>query len=140
MRRASHEHTPSVGTTLSTPSAQFVKNVSPSVRDSRSARSAPHSAASTEVLLLPNGTFVSERGDDDSGTQRRQQLAIAIRQRIESRLAGRIRNLAVRIVDRTIFLEGECFTYYTKQLAQHAALGILDDEQLENSIVVVVPR
>jgi len=36
-------------------------------------------------------------------------------------------------------LEGECSTYYSKQLAQHAALGVLEDEPLENTIVVVVP-
>jgi hypothetical protein len=63
-------------------------------------------------------------------------LAIAIRQRIETRLAGRIRDLSVRVKDDTIVLEGRCATYYTKQLAQHAALGVIEFEQLENAIVV----
>jgi hypothetical protein len=31
-------------------------------------------------------------------------------------------------------------TYYTKQIAQHAALGVLEDEHLENAIVVAVGR
>jgi hypothetical protein len=44
----------------------------------------------------------------------------------------------VRVLGNTIVLEGKCATYYTKQLAQHAALGVLDDEQLENAIVVGV--
>jgi hypothetical protein len=35
-----------------------------------------------------------------------------------------------------VYLEGRCATYYTKQLAQHAAMGIIEDEHLENLIVV----
>jgi hypothetical protein len=46
--------------------------------------------------------------------------------------------LAIRICGDTIVLEGSCATFYTKQLAQHAALAVLDDEQLENSIVVTM--
>jgi hypothetical protein len=91
----------------------------------------------TEVVLGPAGTFSHTHpisGDRDSG--RRQQLAIAIRQRIETRLVGRVRDLVVRIKGDTIVLEGSCATYYTKQLAQHAALGVLEDEHLENLIVV----
>ena len=38
----------------------------------------------------------------------------------------------------TIVLEGRCSTFYTKQLAQHAALGVLDEEQLENAIIVTM--
>jgi hypothetical protein len=94
-----------------------------------------------EVLLSPAGTFAGgvstkrDRRDD-----RRRELAIAIRQRIESRLQGRVRRLVVRILGNRVVLEGECSTYYTKQLAQHTALGVLENEQLENEIVVCVPR
>ena len=63
-----------------------------------------------------------------------------IRRRIESRLPGRVRQLKVRATGTRIVLEGQCSTYYTKQLAQHAALGILEDEQLTNAIEVRVPR
>jgi hypothetical protein len=91
----------------------------------------------TEVILGPAGTFThSHFNATDQRNERRQQLAIAIRQRIETRLVGRVRDLAVRIKGDTIVLEGSCATYYTKQLAQHAALGVLEDEQLENAIVV----
>lgn len=103
-------------------------------------RADAETAAATEVLLLPGGTFVRSGAAADHAVQRNQQLAIAIRQRIETRLIGRIRNLAVRILGKTVVLEGECSTYYTKQLAQHAALGVLEDEQLENAISVAVPR
>jgi hypothetical protein len=94
-----------------------------------------------EVLLSPAGTFTAAAATQSHDrTERNRQLAIAIRQRIESRLPGRVRELSVRILERTVVLEGQCATYYTKQLAQHAALGILEDEQLENDIEVSVPR
>jgi hypothetical protein len=67
---------------------------------------------------------------------RQQALECAIRQRIETRLAGRVRNLGVSVRAGLVVLEGECNTFYTKQLAQHAAMGILEDEHLENAIVV----
>ena len=67
-----------------------------------------------------------------------QSLELAIRQRIEQRLNGRVRKLSVRAYGDVVILEGECATFYTKQLAQHTAMGILEDEHLENSIVVSV--
>src|SRR3954470_2588595 len=63
---------------------------------------------------------------------RHRALEIVIQQRIESRLSGRVRNLRVRALDQIVILEGECATYYSKQLAQHAAMAILEDEHLEN--------
>jgi hypothetical protein len=93
-----------------------------------------------EVVLSPAGTFAgSVPLKPDTRQDRRRDLAIAIRQRIESRLHGRVRNLAVRIQGDTVVLEGECSTYYTKQIAQHAALGVLEHEHLENTIAVCVP-
>ncbi len=76
--------------------------------------------------------------ESDDHDERHRALEIAIYQRIESRLLGRVRDLLVRAFDGVVILEGECATYYTKQLAQHAAMGILEDEQLENEIVVRV--
>jgi hypothetical protein len=98
-------------------------------------------SAETQVLLSPAGTFIGGGlAGIDYRADRLRQLAIAIRQRIESRLGGRVRDLAVRIAGDKVVLEGECSTYYTKQLAQHAALGVLEDEQLDNAIVVEVRR
>jgi hypothetical protein len=91
----------------------------------------------TDVVLSSAGTFVHpSAASNDLKAEHRRQLAIAIRQRIESRLVGRIRQLAVRFVGNTVVLEGSCATYYSKQLAQHAALGVLETEQLQNAIVV----
>src|SRR3990172_2353112 len=86
-----------------------------------------------EVLLCPASTFADGISiKSDVRGERRRDLAIAIRQRIESRLHGRVRNLVVRLLGNTVLLEGQCSTYYTKQLAQHTALGVLENEHLEN--------
>jgi hypothetical protein len=155
MRRASRQRTARAHTTSSTPSAQSSLspaslphcpsplNSAPAIRDYGIESQATADPPATEVILSPSGTFITEQAGDpetDERAIRHRQLAIAIRQRIESRLAGRVRELSVRIKGNTIILDGKCSTYYTKQLAQHAALGALEDEQLENAIVVEVPR
>jgi hypothetical protein len=89
-------------------------------------------------MLAATGPNVTAKGLEPSSEQLR--LAKVIQQRIEARLPGRVRNLAVRIGADFVVLEGECSTYYTKQLAQHAALGVLEDEHLENAIVVTIGR
>jgi osmotically-inducible protein OsmY len=101
---------------------------------------APTAETPIDVELLPSvQAMVRIRSADaDDRDARHQTLETAIRQRIESRLLGRVRNLLVRVFDGAVVLEGECATYYTKQLAQHTAMGILDDQHLENSIVVRV--
>ncbi len=69
-----------------------------------------------------------------------QALEHRIRDRIQKRLGSRIRDLSVDVSDKTIVLQGRCSTYYSKQLAQHAALGVIEDEQLENAIEVAIGR
>lgn len=153
MRRASRQRTALVHTTSSTPSAQSsiapaphgpsLANGATATRDYGSESPSAVDPPATEVRLSPAGTFVTDEAgttEPDGRAERHRQLAIAIRQRIESRLVGRVRELTVRIKGNTIVLEGKCSTYYTKQLAQHAALGVLEDEQLENAIAVEVRR
>jgi hypothetical protein len=94
-------------------------------------------SADTHVVLSPEVTLVAVGpAAPHCSPDRQRQLVIAIRQRIESRLGGRVRDLVVRFDGETVVLEGQCATYYTKQLAQHAALAVLEHEQLENAIVV----
>jgi hypothetical protein len=152
MRRASRERTAFVRTTSTTPTAQSplapIPHGPPHVNGATAngnyeSRPAPIDPPATEVRLSPAGTFVTGEvaaTEPDARAERHRQLAIAIRQRIESRLVGRIRELSVRIKGDTVVLEGKCSTYYSKQLAQHAALGALEDEHLENAISVEVPR
>jgi hypothetical protein len=96
-------------------------------------------AAETEVILAPTEFAASSHPNlADRRAERHRHLAVAIRQRIESRLGGRVHDLVIRIKGNTIVLEGRCATYHTKQLAQHAALGVLEHEQLDNAIVVTM--
>jgi hypothetical protein len=95
-------------------------------------------AAETEVILSPGGFETAQSPAAGYGTERHRNLAVVIRQRIESRLGGRVRDLAIRFQGDTIVLEGRCATFYTKQLAQHAALGVLEEEQLDNAIIVTM--
>jgi len=66
----------------------------------------------------------------------RAHLIRRILQRIEARLPGRIRELSVTTTDNGVVLSGLCSTYYTKQIAQHAAMGALEYERLINNIDV----
>ena len=100
-------------------------------------------AARANTPPLQTATLINERPAESSPSspldhraERLEQLAIAIKQRIAARLGGRIRELEVHARGDTIVVEGRCATYYTKQLAQHAAIGVLEDELLENSIIV----
>ena len=99
------------------------------------ATSAPPSVTGLKVIGFEESL---EQSSQDALDARHRALEIAIQQRIESRLRGRVRRLAVRACESMVTLEGECATFYTKQLAQHAAMGVLEDEQLENAIVVTI--
>ncbi len=60
-----------------------------------------------------------------------------VEQLVRSRTGGMIRELKVEVLSDSIVLSGCTATYYTKQLATHAALGLLDDTTLTNDIEVV---
>jgi len=132
MRRAGHKRPANVRAIPATPSVTALNIVAYA--------DAPTAETPIDVELLPSvQAMVRIRSAEaDDRDARHRALELAIQQRIESRLLGRVRNLLVRAFDGVVVLEGECATYYTKQLAQHTAMGILDDEHLENSIVVRV--
>ena len=69
-----------------------------------------------------------------------EQLAARILQRIETRLPCRIRKLRVFVAENAVVLEGQCSTYYTKQIAQHTAMGVLEYERLTNHIEVCTAK
>lgn len=68
------------------------------------------------------------------------ELAKRILSRIESRLPGRIRHLTVYATDNAVVLTGQCSTFYTKQIAQHTAMGVLEYQRLINNIEVRVAK
>jgi hypothetical protein len=101
----------------------------------------PASQAAVTLRLVADESPTVEVSHAEFGTlavrgAKHEALEIVIRKRIESRLPGRVRNLLVRASGDSVVLEGQCATFYTKQIAQHAAMGVLDDEHLENAIVV----
>lgn len=130
MQRAGHKRPISSHALPATPSATAL-NVVAFV-------DVPVSETPVDLELLSSvKAIVRTRPDESDGRDASYRaLAIAIHQRIESRLFGRVKNLRVHAFDGMVILEGQCATYYTKQLAQHTAMGVLEDEHLENSIVV----
>jgi hypothetical protein len=136
MRPAGRQHSVTIPITPVRTSSDSLRIAAHSLlaRDNQS----PPDAAETEVILSPAGLETVHSSDAGYRTDRQRHLAVAIRQRIESRLGGRVHDLAIRVRGKSIVLEGRCATFYTKQLAQHAALGVLEDEQLENAITVTM--
>ena len=84
----------------------------------------------------------AESSPDNSATQQqdkqqsRDDLMTRVLERIESRLPNRIRHLSVSFKEDSIVLSGECSTYYTKQIAQTVAMGVLEYDRLVNNIDV----
>ena len=63
-------------------------------------------------------------------------LTSTIKHRIHSRTHGRVWNLHVEFNGQVVVLRGRTATYYTKQLAQHGALEILNGQPVVNDIEV----
>lgn len=65
------------------------------------------------------------------------RLARKIEGQIEQRARGRVRDLRVECFAGLVVLQGRTRTYHVKQIAQEAALDLLDDTpRLTNKIVV----
>ncbi len=65
------------------------------------------------------------------------ELCRAVREQIRARLRERVRDLDVEMNGNGIIISGRCANFHTKQLAQHAALDVMNDEPLENRIQVL---
>ncbi len=65
-----------------------------------------------------------------------QDLTSSIKHRIHSRTYGRVWNLHVELTGQQVVLRGKTSTYYTKQLAQHGALEIINGQPIVNAIEV----
>jgi hypothetical protein len=141
MRHAGHHTDDTVVIGLTIPHTLSAEDkVEARERATRGQNSAANrSTPGLRVSLSTAGTFIASDLTTEERLERARQVAISIRQRIETRLLGRVRNLSIRVENNIVFLEGRCATFYTKQLAQHAALGVLEDEQLVNNIAVTIP-
>lgn len=65
-----------------------------------------------------------------------EELATLIEQAVQRETGRGVDDLTVEISQQGILLRGRCTTYYTKQLAQHAAMSMPGGERLINSIEV----
>jgi osmotically-inducible protein OsmY len=65
-----------------------------------------------------------------------EELAASIEQAVQRETGRGVADLAVEVSPQGVLLRGRCTTYYTKQLAQHAAMSMPGGERLVNSIEV----
>jgi hypothetical protein len=59
-----------------------------------------------------------------------------IEHQVRSRVRGRVRDLAIRLVNNGLVLHGQAVTYYAKQIAQHAVMAVCDFPIWANEIEV----
>ncbi len=67
---------------------------------------------------------------------RAEKLAARIARVVQRRTSGSIVGLTVAVRGDGVHLGGRCATFYSKQLAQQAAMGVAEDEPLTNEIEV----
>jgi hypothetical protein len=65
-----------------------------------------------------------------------ERLAASIEQAVHRETRGGVRNLRVHVGRDGVHLQGHCRTYYCKQLAQTAAMGLSGTGRLTNEIEV----
>lgn len=65
-----------------------------------------------------------------------EALAASIEAAVQRETGHAIRDLTVEVSRRGILLRGHCGTFYSKQLAQHAAMSAREGRSLTNGIEV----
>jgi hypothetical protein len=65
-----------------------------------------------------------------------EELAASIERAVQYETGRGIADLTVEVGPQGVRLNGHCDTYYTKQLAQHAAMRIRGGDRLTNCIEV----
>ena len=65
-----------------------------------------------------------------------EELAASIERAVQCETGRGVADLTVEVGPQGVLLKGHCDTYYTKQLAQHAAMRIPGGNRLVNSIEV----
>ena len=87
-------------------------------------------AIAAEVTLRPFGAGLPETLEEA------EELAASIERAVQRETGHGVRNLSVEVNQDGVLLRGRCATYYCKQLAQHAAMGMPGGSQLTNRIEV----
>ena len=96
-------------------------------------------------FVLPAATVYSDTSctpandprDEARDGARGEKLAVRIARVVKRRTAGSVQNLRVEVRRDGVFLDGQCATFYTKQLAQQAAMDLADEKPLTNRIEVL---
>lgn len=83
-------------------------------------------------------TEVAQFDTAHSGSRQRG-LERKLCERIRRLTGRRIRGLSVAVQSGVIHIRGRCWTFYTKQLAQHAVMALNENEQVSNEIEVIAP-
>jgi len=65
-----------------------------------------------------------------------EKLAASIERAVQQQTGGGVRNLRVEVNGKNVLLKGHCHTYYCKQVAQTAAMGLSNGDRLDNQIEV----
>jgi len=65
-----------------------------------------------------------------------ERLAASIEQAVRRETGSGVKDLRVEVGGGRVRLRGHCETYYCKQLAQQAAMGVSGDDRLTNQIEV----
>jgi len=73
---------------------------------------------------------------EDALAQQTDREEATIAQLIQRRCDSRIHQLEVELFDNNVRLSGRCATFYTKQLAQHAAMQVVCGATIINEIDV----
>jgi len=89
-----------------------------------------------EDLRLRTSTRRSFAGVLPETLEEAEELATSIEQAVQRETGRGVADLTVEVSSQGILLRGRCTTYYTKQLAQHAAMSIPGGDRLINSIEV----
>ncbi len=77
-----------------------------------------------------------EEAEQRAALIERGELAASIERAVQRETAFGVRDLSVEVNRDGVRLNGHCSTYYCKQLAQHAAMGVPGGDRLTNSIEV----
>jgi hypothetical protein len=89
-----------------------------------------------EDLQLRAGASYGFAGVLPETLEEAEELAASIERAVQYETARGVSDLAVEVNSEGVRLKGRCRNYYTKQLAQHAAMSMPGGDRLTNCIEV----
>jgi osmotically-inducible protein OsmY len=89
-----------------------------------------------EELIIRASTRRAFAGVLPETLEEAELLAASIERAVQLETDRGVADLSVEVSPQGVCLKGHCDTYYTKQLAQHAAMRVPGGDRLINSIEV----